>query len=166
MTKVKITGLAKDIKGLEKRILDSVERSNFSKRLAKDVAAKVRKDGIKPDLAPSTVRFRGQITSKKGAGYAAGKSSLTLSGQLLANLTSIFQKKSKSFFFGVKSGVHKPYSYKSKKGKITKIGGKATLIDIFDGLSKNRPVTKVFEDTDWKRGIERKLVAAIKRFLK
>lgn len=166
MTSVKITGLNRGVKDLKKKILDSVERSGFDKRLAKDVAAEVRKNGIGPELESSTKTFRGKVVSKKGAGYVKDKSSLTLSGELLANLTGIFQRKAVGFFFGVKEGVHKPYRYKNKKGKVTKVGGKAQLIDIFDGLSKARPVTKVFENDDFRRGIERKLVAAIKRFFK
>ena len=164
--RVKITGLDKAGKDLKKKILDAVEESNFQDRLAKDVAAKVRRDGIEPDLAPSTIAYREKIVSKKGPGYAAGRSSLTLSGQLLGALTSVFDRAKSSFQFGVKDAIHKQYRYKTKKGKITKHGGTSRLVDIFEGLMKDRDITKVFEDEAFRKQEERRLVAAIKRYFK
>lgn len=166
MTRVRITGLEKDFKGLKKRILDAVDDSGFEKPLANEVRAKVRKDGIKPNLAQSTIDYRGRIQSKKGPGFQAGKSSLTLSGQLLGALFSVFRKNKAQFDFDVKDATHKPYTYKKKNGKTSKHGGKSKLSEIFNGLMKDRPITNVFDDLDFKRKIERRLVSAIKRFIK
>ena len=165
MTKVRVTGLDKAQKDLKAKIVDSIKRSNFNERLEKDVRAKVRKDGIGPALEESTKRFRNRVVSKKGPGYFVGKSSLTLSGQLLSSLRSYFNDKKLNFGFFVKTGTHKPYRVQGKK-KTYKTGGGSRLKDIFEGLSKMRPVTKVFEDSEFKRATERKLVAAIKRFFK
>lgn len=174
MTRIKITGLDKDIKNLKKRVVDSVERSNFDDILARDVAAKVRKDGIQgPPLKRSTIDFRSRVESRKGPNFTAGKSSLTLSGQLLGSLKSVFQKSRAAFFFGVSNGIHKPYRVKRKRvpksgpnrnKKTYETGGKSQLIDIFTALMRDRPITNVFNDRDFKRKTERKLVAAIKRF--
>lgn len=170
MARVKITGLDKDIKGLRVRILDAVDRSGFDKNLAKEVALEIRENGIKPDLKPSTVDVRRRVSSKKGRGFAPDKSSLTLSGQLLNNLTSIFQKNFSAFYFGVNNGIHKGYTVKKKnqkgKKKTYKTGGGSQLIEIFAALMKDRPVTKAFDNKQFKERIERRLVSAIKRFFK
>lgn len=167
MTRVRITGLDKEIKNIRERIFTAVKDSDFEKPLAREVRAKIRKDGIDPDLAPSTKRFRSKVVSRKGPNFQPGKSSLTLSGQLLGAMYSIFQTtRSRAFFaFGVKNDAHKPYRVQGKK-KIYKTSATTALIDIWNGLMRDRPVTKVFDDREFKVKIERRLVSAIKRFIK
>lgn len=166
MTRVKITGLDKEIGSLRKRILDAVDDSGFEKNLNTEIRAKVRKDGIDPGLANSTIDFRRKVTSKKGPNFSPGRSNLTISGQLLGAMTTLFNKKFSAFFIGVKGAAHKPYKYRGRNGKIRETSGGQALIDIWNGLMKDRPVTKVFEDDSFKRSIERRLVSAIKRFIK
>src|SRR6056297_2118315 len=144
MTRVKITGLNKETENLENRILKSIAASNFNDRLAKDVRAKIRKDGISPGLTTPTKQFRNRVVSKKGPGYFVGKSSLTLSGQLLGALRSFFNPKKRLFGFFVKTGKHKPYRVQGRK-KVYRTGGGSRLKDIFEGASKLRPVTRVFD---------------------
>lgn len=165
MTKVKITGIDKDIKNLRKRVFDAVVESKFENVLAREARAKIRKDGIGPDLEDSTKRFRNRVVSRKGPGYFVGKSSLTLSGQLLGALRSFFNPRKGFFGFFVQTGTHKPYRVQGRK-KIYKTGGNAKLKDIFEGVTKKRPITKIFDDGEFKSRIERRLVSAIKRFIK
>ena len=166
MTKVKITGLDKEIGTLRKRIVDAVDDSGFEKALNTEIRAKVRKDGIEPGLADSTIDFRRRVTSKKGPNFSPGRSSLTLSGQLLGAMVTIFNKKVGEFLITVKLERHRPYKYRGKNGKVRETKGGQALIDIWDGLMKDRPVTKVFEDDSFKLRMERRLVSAIKRFFK
>lgn len=166
MTKVKITGLDKEIGTLRKRILDAVDDSGFEKALNTEIRAKVRKDGIEPGLANSTINFRSKVTSKKGPNFSPGRSSLTLSGQLLGAMVTIFNKKVGEFLITVKLERHRPYKYRGRNGKVRETKGGQALIDIWDGLMKDRPVTKVFEDDSFKLRMERRLVSAIKRFFK
>jgi hypothetical protein len=161
----KLKGLDKDIDKLRIDILNSIERSKFNERLAKDVAAEIRKNGIEPELETPTKQFRNRVVSRKGPGYFVGKSSLTLSGQLLGALRSFFNRKKSRFGFFVQTGIHKDYRVKGKK-KIYKTGGGTKLKDIFEGVSKLRPVTKVFDRPEFKAKTERKLVAAIKRYFR
>lgn len=166
MAKVKLTGLNRASKDLKNRIVAAIDRSNFDVTLPKDIAAEIRKNGIDPGLESKTIEYRGKIVSRKGPGYAQAKSSLTLSGQLLGALRSTFNKATLIFKMGVEDGVHKPYKYKKKNGKTSKHGGKAKLSDIFEGLSEDRPVTRVLDDDSFRLRMERKLVASIKRFFK
>lgn len=166
MTKVKITGLDKEIGTLRKRILEAVDDSGFEKALNTEIRAKVRKDGIEPGLANSTIDFRRKVTSKKGPNFSPGRSNLTISGQLLGAMVTLFNKKVGEFLITVKLERHRPYKYRGRNGKIRETSGGQALIDIWDGLMKDRPVTKVFEDDSFKRSMERRLVSAIKRFFK
>lgn len=166
MTKVKIIGLSKEVSSLRSRILDAVDASGFEKNLNTEIRAKARKDGIEPVLANSTIDFRRKVTSKKGPNFSPGRSNLTISGQLLGAMTTLFNKKFAAFFIGVKGAAHKPYKYRGRNGKIRETSGGQALIDIWEGLMKDRPVTKVFDDSSFKLRMERRLVSAIKRFFK
>lgn len=168
MTKVKITGLDGELKTLRKRIFKAVEDSGFEKSLAKATIAEVRKVGIDPELEEKTVEFRKRVISKKGPGFSPSKSSLTLSGQLLGAVVSIFDKADGIFTFKIGKDVsHKPYKTKSSRKRKKKTSSRLTyLSDILEGVSKDRPLTKVFDTRDFRATIERKLVSAIKRFFK
>jgi hypothetical protein len=78
---------------------------------------------------------------------------------------SIFNKARSSSYFGVKNDSHKGYRVKGKK-KTYRTSSTTQLIDIWDALMKDRPVTKVFDDGNFKAKIEKRLVSAIKRFIK
>lgn len=166
MSRVKITGLDDEVKSLRKKILTAVDKSGFQKNLAVETIAKVRKDGIAPGLESKTIEQRRRVTSKKGPGFQAGKSSLTLSGQLLGAVVAVFDRAKGIFTFEIGNDTaHKPYRTKSKRKKKGSVSG-SRLSDILEGVSEKRPLTKVFDNREFRAKIERKLVSAIKRFFK
>lgn len=199
MTKVKITGLKKDSRRLRNQILQAVDDSNFAKSLNTALRARIRKSGIAPALSPRTREFRSRVSSRKGPGFSPYKSSLTLSGQLLGAMITIFKKGKAGFFrttksefiFDVKDQNHRGYKiqrklkkadsfslssplanprsktrFKRELSKQDPVGKGKSLKEIWDINMRTRPVTRIFDQYSFRLRIERRLVSAIKRYIK
>lgn len=134
-TKVKLTGLRKDVKGLKVQILNAIDRSNFAKSLNTTIRARIRKVGIYPGLSEKTIDFRKRVVSGKGPKFRADKSSLTLSGQLLGAMITTFKKGRVSFFrneksefiFDVEDKPRRPYKVENKIKKANSFSLKSRL---------------------------------------
>ena len=164
MTKIKITGLEKETTRLKLRISSAIAKSKFKDVMQEDVVKEVRRSGLVPRLRSSTVRNRKYIAryNTTHPSYRAGKSNLTITGQLLDAIRVKYVTRSFNFVFDALKSKHK--KYKTKKGR-----SKATtpsLRELLKWQNDARPILQVFQSREFKSKIERKLVSAIKRFFK
>lgn len=177
MTKIKITGLEKELDRTKLRIGSAIKKSKFAKDLRDDIINEVRDKGLSQPLSDGWVRKRGELAkiNKTDPAYSKGKSNLTFSGQLLNGLRGIFVTSTLSFIIGYteskENKLHKIYKNSRKdKRKASDFDSSSskviTLGKLFGEMNKKRPILQVFDRREFKLEIERKLVSAIKRFFK
>lgn len=163
LTKVRITGFEKITPQIKAKITRAISDSGFPKELRDDIVEEIRDNGIKPDLAPSSVKTRNYLSRFNATHpkYSASKSNLTFSGQLLDALRAKF----------VASKLIINIDSLKKKHKKFKTGGKgskkpAAGIDQILEWQKEagRDIAQVFERKDFVTKITEKLKKAILKF--
>lgn len=163
MTKIRITGLEKELERTKLRIGSAIARSKFNVDLQESVIEQVREEGLKPRLRPSTVNNRRYLAKYNPThpAYREDKSNLTITGKLLDAIRVKFIAAKLLFSFGALKSKHPRY-----KGKKKRIGKSVAYQELLEIQNEMRPILQVFQNREFKTTIEKKLVTAIKRFFK
>lgn len=163
MTKIRITGLDKELARTKLRIGRAIKRSDFAEQLQELTVKEIRDKGLKPELSSSWITARAKLAkfNPTGDGYAAGKSNLTFTGELLDRLSVIFSASKLSFSYR-STGVHKKLKTKNGLAKGPPIKNQ----DLLEIQNKDRPILQVFAKQEFVKRVEKKLVSAIRRFFK
>lgn len=157
MAKVRVTGLDDLRKRTVTEIGRAIKASNFQETLVQDIVEEVRKSGVEPRLSKATIRQREYLAKHNSThpSFVAGKSNLTLTGQLLNSLKAKYIITKKIFIIDAPKRKHIRY----KKGaKVT-----ARLTDILGHVTdQGRSILQVFNNESFVSRLQKKLVNAIK----
>lgn len=157
MAKVRVTGLDELRKRTTTELGRAIKTSNFQETLVQGIADEVRKRGVKPDLAASTVKQRKYLAGSNSThpSFSPGKSNLTFSGQLLDSLTARYLITKKAFVIDAPKKKHLRYIKGAKKtARLTDILGYVT--------DQGRSILQIFNDKSFVSKLSNKLVKAIK----
>ena len=162
MTKIRITGLEKELTRTKLKVGRAIFKSKFNEQMQELVVKEVRDSGLSPRLRSSTIRGRKYLARYNSThpSYSAGKSNLTITGELLDAIRVKFITSKLSFVFGALKRKHK--KYKGKKGRHK--SATPSLQELLEIQNETRPILQVFQNQSFLSNIERKLVAAIRRF--
>lgn len=163
MTKVRITGLEKELERTKLRVASAIAKSKFNEELQEAVVDEIRSEGLRPRLRRSTVRNRRYLARYNNThpDYLEDKSNLTITGKLLDAIRVKFITGKLLFTFGALKSKHPKY-----KGKRGKIGKSITHQELLKIQNSMRPILQVFQNGEFRAKIEKRLVTAIKRFFK
>ena len=164
LTKIRITGLEKELERTKLRIGRAIAKSKFKDDMQELVVEEIRKEGLAPRLRPSTKKNRRYIAryNPTHPAYEQDKSNLTITGELLDAIRVKFVTSKLSFVFGALKRKHKKYKTKKGRSKATQI----SLQDLLVEQNKSRKILQVFQSESFTTKVERKLVSAIRRFFK
>ena len=164
LTKIKITGLEKELERTKLRIGSAIARSKFKDEMQEIVVEEIRNKGLAPRLRPSTVKHRRYVSryNPTHPAYVESKSNLTITGELLDAIRVKFITSKFSFIFGALKRKHKKYKTKKGRSKSTM----PSLQELLEIQNESRPILQVFQNDSFRSKIEKSLVSAIKRFFK
>ena len=164
MTKIRITGLEKELKRTKLRIANAIARSNFSEYLQNESVKEIREQGLMPRIRPLTVKQRKYLAryNPTHPDYIADKSNLTLTGQLLDAIKVKFQASKLMFRYDAPKRKHKKYKIKKGRSK----ADMPSLKYLLEIQNAARPILQIFQRREFVTRIEKNLIASIKRFFK
>ena len=160
MTKIRITGFENITPRIKAKIARSISQSAFPQELQNDIVKEIRDGGIKPELAPSTIKTRKYLQNfnTTDGTFSPEKSNLTLTEQLLNALRAKFIGSRLVFVVDSLTRKHSRYKTATNKGK-AKL---PSLKDIFVWQAQmGRDITQVFTRPDFVDKIASKLKQAI-----
>ena len=164
MTKIRITGLEKETARLKLKVARAIATSKFNEEMQEEVIKEIRVKGLAPRLRPSTIRNRRYVAryNPTHPSYEESKSNLTITGGLLDAIRVKFVGSELLFVFSALKRKHKKYKIKKGRSK----ANPPSLKELLEIQNESRRILQVFQSRDFALKIERKLVAAIKRFFK
>lgn len=163
-TRLRITGLENATRRLKTQVGRAIQRAKFDKVIQDETVKQIRKDGLSPELAPSTIKYRKfyEANNQTHPDYETAKSNLTFTGSLLDSIRVRFRVVGLAFIFSA-VGNHK--RIRGKRGGL--IGKPISNKELLGYANEDRPILQVYENNpEFKKSILQKLKDAIRQNFK
>jgi hypothetical protein len=165
LTKIRIIGFENLTPRIKSKIGLAISKSGFAKVFQSEVVSEIRKNGVEPQLKPSTIKTRRYLQNFNAtqSDFRPDKSNLTLTGQLLDSIRARFIAAKLTINLISSDTKHKRYKTGTNKGK----SSMPSLVDIFKfQKDAGRDIAQIFTRRDFLELITRKLKTSIRNFYK